>query len=182
VHVVADGLGGRTTAYDDILADCDRNGARLLPSILQSQGPADVVIIMLGTNDLKPTIHGKAIGARQGIKKLISLVKFHDWGRKYDAPKTLIVAPPPLCETSNRLYGALYAGQISESTMLADLYRELAAEAGCWFFDAGSVCTASPADGVHLTAQTTRTLGQALVPVVAQILESLQHLEQGAVA
>ena len=53
VNVIAEGLNGRTTAYDDHLADCDRNGATLLPTILHSHAPLDLVIIMLGTNDLR---------------------------------------------------------------------------------------------------------------------------------
>ena len=36
VHVVADGLNGRTTASDDHTADCDRNGARTLPTVLHT--------------------------------------------------------------------------------------------------------------------------------------------------
>jgi hypothetical protein len=31
VHVVADGLNGRTTAFDDLTGDCDRNGAAFCP-------------------------------------------------------------------------------------------------------------------------------------------------------
>ena len=54
VRVIPEGLNGRTTAFDDHLADCDRNGARILPTILQSHNPLDLVIIMLGTNDMKP--------------------------------------------------------------------------------------------------------------------------------
>ena len=34
VDVIAEGLNGRTTAFDDHLADDDRNGARLLPTLL----------------------------------------------------------------------------------------------------------------------------------------------------
>ena len=34
VQVIADGLNGRTTAFDDHLAGADRNGARLLPTVL----------------------------------------------------------------------------------------------------------------------------------------------------
>ncbi|MGO8077461.1 arylesterase, partial [Rhizobium leguminosarum] len=29
-RIIAEGLNGRTTAFDDHLADCDRNGARIL--------------------------------------------------------------------------------------------------------------------------------------------------------
>ena len=58
VVVIAEGLNGRTTAYDDHLADCDRNGARVLPTILQTHAPLDLIIIMLGANDMKPFICG----------------------------------------------------------------------------------------------------------------------------
>ncbi|MBP1845968.1 lysophospholipase L1-like esterase [Rhizobium petrolearium] len=170
VNVVAEGLGGRTTAYDDGLGDCDRNGARLLPTILHTHGPLDLVIIMLGTNDMKPMIHGTAIGARQGIRKLISLVRFHDWTRECEPPEILIVSPPGLCETANPLTGALYRGSIEESAMLASLYRDLADELGCGFFDAGSVAKTTPIDGIHLDAGNTRAIGRGLEPIVRMML------------
>ncbi|KJV10838.1 arylesterase [Elstera litoralis] len=171
VDVIAEGLGGRTTAYDDGLADCDRNGARLLPTLLQTHGPLDLVIIMLGTNDLKPIIHGTAIGARQGMKKLVSLVRFHDWGRAYKAPGILIVSPPPLCETNNPLFAPLFQGGVTEAQKLASLYADLADELGCAFFDAGTVARTTPVDGVHLDAENTRAVGRGLEPVVRRILE-----------
>ncbi|RWD43872.1 MAG: arylesterase, partial [Mesorhizobium sp.] len=34
IEVIAEGLNGRTTAFDDYLAGADRNGARTLPTIL----------------------------------------------------------------------------------------------------------------------------------------------------
>ncbi len=62
VRVIPEGLGGRTTAYDDHLADCDRNGARILPTLLHTHAPIDLVILLLGTNDLKPSVVGTAHG------------------------------------------------------------------------------------------------------------------------
>lgn len=170
VDVIAEGLGGRTTAYDDGLADCDRNGARLLPTLLQTHCPLDLVILMLGTNDLKPIIHGTAIGARQGMKKLVSLVRFHDWGQPFQAPEILIVSPPPLCETSNPLFAPLFRGGVAEAQKLASLYANLADELGCAFFDAGTVAQTTPVDGVHLDAVNTRAVGRGLEPVVRRIL------------
>ncbi|RVA20726.1 arylesterase, partial [Mesorhizobium sp. M7A.F.Ca.US.001.01.1.1] len=50
VEVIAEGLNGRTTAFDDHLAGADRNGARLLPTVLTTHAPIDLIVIMLGAN------------------------------------------------------------------------------------------------------------------------------------
>lgn len=172
VVIVAEGLNGRTTAYDDHLSDCDRNGARTLPTLLHSHGPLDLVIILLGTNDLKRGIGaGSAVGAISGVKRLISLVRHHDWHFGADEqPEILIVAPPLICETANPYFAAMYADAVEESKMLASLYRDLADEQECGFFDAGSVSVATPIDGVHLDAENTRALGRGLEPVVRMML------------
>jgi lysophospholipase L1-like esterase len=171
VNVIAEGLGGRTTAFDCGLADSDRNGARILPTLLESHAPLDLVILMLGTNDLKPYIHGSAMAAMRGIDKLVRLVRHHHWrSNDWDIPEILIVSPPLVCETADPVMGALYRGAIAESAMLASLYRDLADELGCGFFDAASVAKASPTDGVHLDADNTRAIGRGLEPVVRMML------------
>lgn len=168
VHVVAEGLNGRTTVYDDHLADCDRNGARLLPTILHSHAPVDLVIIMLGTNDLKG---GSAYHAMRGMERLVSLVRQHDWPfRDENVPDILIVSPPLVCETGDPVFGAMYRGAVDESRLLAPLYRDMADDLGCGFFDAASVSTATPVDGVHLDAANTRALGRGLEPIVRMML------------
>ncbi len=167
--VIAEGLNGRTTAYDDHLADCDRNGARILPTVLHSHAPVDLVILMLGTNDMKPFIAGSAVAAVQGMRRLVSLVQNHIWPLEMTDPHVLIVAPPPLCETLDQDFAASFTGGITQSSMLAPLYRELADETGCGFFDAASVARTTPVDGVHLDAADTKTLGTALAPAVRQM-------------
>lgn len=170
-RVHADGLRGRTTAYDEHLADCDRNGARTLPTSLYMHAPLDLVIIMLGANDMKPHIAGTAIAAMQGMRRLISIVKNHNPGMGDESrPDLLIVAPPPLCETADPEYAGMFAGGIKQSQMLSSLYADLADEQGVGFFDASSVAEASPVDGVHLDAANTRAIGKALVPVTTVML------------
>ncbi|MCE6077105.1 SGNH/GDSL hydrolase family protein [Agrobacterium vitis] len=170
VRVIAEGLNGRTTAYDDHLADCDRNGVRLLPSILETHKPLDLVILMLGTNDLKRGIQGTAIGATSGIKRLVKLVHQHDWGFDFEVPDVLIVSPPPIRETANVMFGAMFNHSIEEGGMLASMYRDAADELGCGFFDAGSVAKTTTMDGIHLDADNTRAIGRGLEPVVRMML------------
>nr|WP_210347792.1 SGNH/GDSL hydrolase family protein [Agrobacterium rosae] len=171
VNVVAEGLNGRTTAYDDHLADCDRNGARILPTLLHSHAPLDLVIIMLGTNDLKRGIgSGNAVGAVKGVERLINLVRSHVWSFDDEQPEILIVSAPHICETGNETFAAMYAGAIEQSQMMGSLYRDLADDKGCGFFDAASVAVTTPVDGVHLDAENTRAIGRGLEPVVRMML------------
>jgi lysophospholipase L1-like esterase len=170
VNVIAEGLNGRTTAYDDHLADCERNGVKLLPSVLESHKPLDLVILLLGTNDMKRGIAGTAIGATKGIDRLIKLIRLHDWGFGFEVPEILIVAPPAVCETANTHFAAMFRDARDESAMLASFYRDLADETGCGFFDAGSVAQTSALDGIHLDAENTRAIGRCLEPVVRMML------------
>lgn len=169
-RVIAEGLNGRTTAFDDWTADGDRNGARLLPTILETHKPLDLVILFLGANDMKPAICGSAQASRSGMARLIALIRGHDWGFSYSAPAVLVVAPPPLCATANADFAAMFAGAPEESRRLAGFYRQLAAETGAGFFDAGTVAQATPLDGVHLDAAATQAVGRALAPAVRALL------------
>ncbi|TWG95573.1 lysophospholipase L1-like esterase [Mesorhizobium sp. J18] len=166
IRVIAEGLNGRTTAFDDYAAGADRNGARLLPTILMSHAPLDMVIVMLGTNDMKPFICGHAIGAKQGMRRLVDIIRGHDYPVEQAKPQIILVSPPVICETGNPDFSALFGGGIAESRKLAGLYASLAEEIGCGFFDAGSVAQTTSLDGVHLDATNTRAIGEALAPIL----------------
>jgi lysophospholipase L1-like esterase len=169
-RVIPEGLNGRTTAFDDHVAGADRNGARLLPSILTTHTPVDLVILMLGSNDMKPFICGHAVGAKQGMQRLVDIVRSHDYPIEQPVPEILLVAPPPLCRAEKPDYSAMYDGSIEESRKLSALYARLADETGCAFFDAGTVAATTTLDGVHLDAENTRALGKGLTAIVCGML------------
>lgn len=171
-RVIPEGLGGRTTAFDDHLANSDRNGARILPTLLASHSPLDLVIIMLGTNDLKPAIHGRAQTASHGIRRLMQVVRGHFVEPGQTVPQMLIVAPPLIGETDNVDMLMHFGGDvaIAESREFARHYRMRAEEYGAAFFDASTVAVPDPADGVHLDPANTRAIGEGLVPVVKSLL------------
>jgi lysophospholipase L1-like esterase len=170
-HVMAEGLRGRTTAFALNQADCDRNGAAILPTLLFTHAPLDLVIIMLGTNDLQTIVCGKAVGALQGMRRLVEIVQNHSHRVKgRGAPKVLIVAPPHLTGTDDLFFADLFEDMVAQSRKIAPYYAALAAEMGAGFFDAATAASASPIDGVHLDAANTRAIGAALAPVVRDIL------------
>ena len=170
VQVIAEGLNGRTTAFDEYVAGADRNGARILPTVVMTHTPIDLIIFLLGTNDMKPWIHGNPVAAKQGMQRLIEIVRSHDYG--WPPPQILIVAPPVAGHTENAEYRAMFAGAEAASKQLAPLFAALAKETGCGFFDAAAVATTTPLDGIHLDAKNTRKIGEALAPIVRAMLET----------
>jgi lysophospholipase L1-like esterase len=169
VRVISDGLGGRTTAYDEYTGPCDRNGSRALPVALGCHMPLDLVILMLGTNDLKQAVHGTAFGAASGIKRLIQIVHCFPFDKPgMRMPKVLVVAPPHVREAGG---GPPAAGRsIAQSQLFAALYRQMAADHGAAFADAAVYCTASQDDGVHLDRENTEALGRGLVAPIRTAL------------
>lgn len=171
VRVIPDGLNGRTTAFDDHLSAADRNGAKTLATALLTHAPLDLVIIMLGANDMKPWIHGSPFTAKYGMLRLVEIVRGTDYGFGWQAPKILLVSPPAVSRTDHAEFKEFFAGGDVGSQHLARLYAELAEMTGCGFFDAGSVASTTPLDGVHLDAENTRAIGRGIVPVVRTMLE-----------
>jgi lysophospholipase L1-like esterase len=169
-QVIAEGLNGRTTVFDDHMLAGDLNGARVLPTLLASHSPLDLVVIMLGSNDMKPWVNGTARGAARGMKRLVEIIRSHPYAFEAPAPRVVLVSPPLISATDNADFAEMFAGGISSSGELAKRYEEVADETGCGFFDAATVAKTTPLDGVHLDAENTRAIGRALAPVVRTIL------------
>lgn len=168
--VISEGLNGRTTIFDDYAAGADRNGARILPTILMTHVPVDLIVLMLGSNDMKPWIAGHAQAAKQGMQRLVDIIRRFDYPLNEEPPEILIVSPPVIRETADPDFAARFGPGIAQSKMLATLYSDLADEIGCGFFDAGSAAQASPIDGVHLDAENTRAIGHGIEPVARMML------------
>lgn len=169
-RIVVEGLNGRTTGFDDHLGGTDRNGLRLLPTLLTTHGPLDLVIVMLGTNDLKPFVCGRAIGARAGMQRIIEIVRRHEYPLAAAAPGIVVVAPPPPRAAADPIFQEQFSGAVEEGAKLATYYRELAATYGCAFFDAAEAAVTSPIDGIHLDVENTRAIGTGIAPVVRRAL------------
>jgi lysophospholipase L1-like esterase len=169
-RVIEEGMNGRTTVFPDPVDIAERNGAVALPMLLTTHQPLDLVIIMLGTNDIKYANRCRAFDASMGMTRLIEIVQRFPWIRTASPPQILIMAPPALCKTNDEWFNDLWGHAIEESKLFAKHYARVAEEMGVHFFDAGTVSKTDPTDGGHLDAASTQALGKALVPVVKKIL------------
>ena len=144
----------------------------MLPTLLESHSPLDLVIIMLGTNDLKPFFGRTAQEAGNGMRRLVQIIRGH-YVRPGDVmPQIILVAPPHISNSDHAEMIPHFGGTsvIAESQNFAKWYKLRADEYGTGFFDASTVAMAHPADGVHLDPQNTRAIGEGLVPLVKTTL------------
>jgi CubicO group peptidase (beta-lactamase class C family)/lysophospholipase L1-like esterase len=175
-EIIEEGLSGRTTDLPDPserqLTGAGLDGSAYLPAAIASHLPLDLVVIMLGSNDLKTSFDRSPEEIGAGMRRLIEQVQAMNraaW-TEYPAPKILVVAPPPMSETE-RFPAAAFANAVEKSRQLAAVYAKVAAEAGVQFLDAGTLTAADGMDGLHLTAAAHRKLGQAMA---ARIRDCLQ--------
>jgi lysophospholipase L1-like esterase len=89
--VIEEGMCGRSVVYDDPVEDyqCGRN---YLISCIQSHTPVDLLIMMLGTNDLKKRFFLPACDIAKGVGGLADLVRKASYPCGYHAPQILLIA------------------------------------------------------------------------------------------
>ena len=94
-EVLEEGHPGRTTTVHDDPIEGLHNGLKALPVCLETHMPLDLVILMLGTNDLKHRFSVTAADVADSIEVLVRGVHRSEAGHGGAAPAVLVVAPPP---------------------------------------------------------------------------------------
>lgn len=175
-NVVAEGLGGRTTIYAREGEEF-KNGESFLLTCLRSHRPLDLVIIMLGTNDLQVKKDITAEELPNGISRLVDIVQQDKVaGRSApEPPKVLIIAPVDVRPSSPEGRVLVYDKFRREigrelSLMFPEVYRKVAEEKGCFFLNAQEHAVPGPADGVHLDPESHVRLGKAVAEMVRTVI------------
>ena len=167
--VIEEGLNGRTTVWPDPVEGEYKNGKASLMALLESHQPLDLVIIMLGTNDLKMRFGVPARDIAYSAGVLVELVQHTGFGPGGAAPQVLLMSPAPTAPLSER-FTEMFTGAPEKSRQLGQWYRQVAQEYGCHFMDAGEIVVSSPSDGIHLDKSEHLKLGQAVAAHVRDIL------------
>ena len=165
--IVEEGLSGRTTVWDDPL-EPHRNGRKLLLPTLLTHQPLDLVIIMLGTNDLKHRLNASAAEIAAGAGMLADIVAGSGCGPDGRAPQTLLVCPAPIAEVDQ--FDDEFEGGAEKSRRLAGHFAAIAEARSCAFLDAGALIESSDVDGIHLDEPQHAALGAAIANHVRPLL------------
>ncbi|PZQ99548.1 MAG: hydrolase [Cereibacter sphaeroides] len=163
-HVIEEGLPGRTTVHDDPIEGEHRNGLSVLPAILNSHAPIDVVILMLGTNDLKERFSVNAMDISLSLERLVEAIRASGAGPGQTAPGVILVAPPPILEVDD--LGAIFRGGAQKSLDLSERIEASAQRLGVPFIDAADLIGVSEIDGIHYDEAAQVALAAAFAQTV----------------
>jgi lysophospholipase L1-like esterase len=162
-QVINFGLPGRTTIWNDPFLE-GRNGLSYLQAALETFGPVDILIIMLGTNDLKRYFNVGAYEAAKGVEKLIEKSKMPN-NHGFPHPTLVIIAPPNILSPVGTK-AENFDGAIEKSQHFHHYYQDVAVHNKCLFLNAAGVLQPSVVDGVHLDAQANEQLAQAIQTLI----------------
>lgn len=165
--LIEEGLPGRTAQWGDAVMGPIMNGIDGLKIALQSHGPIDWLVIMLGTNDAKARFGASPELITGGIAALLDIAQSPEMQVRHGGFHILLVCPPPAMEgvgpIADQFYGANRRG-----LALPELYRNLAEARGVRFLDAGVHMAVSPIDGVHFDEANHALLADAVAATLAK--------------
>ena len=163
--VIEEGLSGRTTVFVDALHE-SMDAVSVAYPVLMAHEPVDLLVIMLGTNDVKERFGVGAPGIAVGMERLIKKCKSVEcWGKH--APNILIVCPPPIEEPFLDI--VMGNGCVEKSEALAQYLAPVAERNGCHFFDARG-CEFNNVDHMHLSRRGHAQLAEKLAALVPTLV------------
>lgn len=171
--VVEEGLSGRTTVFEDPLYE-GLDALHYLYPCLKSHEPVSLLIIMLGTNDVKERLSASPFAISLGMRRLVQKAYTVDCWGPGGTPKVLVIAPPPIGEgvVHSDVADEMGHGALEKSRRVPEAYRKICQENGFLFLDAAELgVTFNQVDFMHLTSQSHRILAQALAQRIPALCE-----------
>ena len=165
-RLVEEGLNGRTTRWDDPI-ETGRNGLTYLRPCIESHRPLDLIVIMLGTNDLKRRFDLSASDIAQSAAELAEMASRLAQAPDGSHAKVLLVAPPAV--TTLTEFDQMFDGAREKSRQFSHYYQLAAGWHHLPFFDAGAVIVSSEKDGIHFDPEEHCKLGEALADEVQRL-------------
>ena len=167
--IIEEAQNGRTTMWDDPCESVSKNGLRHLPVILESHAPIHLVIVMLGTNDLKSYFNMDANAIAHGCGVLVDRILESKAGAGGASPKVLQVTPAAVTDEPSP-FGHIFDKAAAVSAGFEIAYTEIAEARGIPFIHAGDYARCPVPDTIHIDQKGHEALGKAIARKVESLL------------
>jgi len=167
-EVIEEGLNSRTLISDDKRAGKEgRNGHDYLIPCLDSHDPLDLVVIMLGTNELKDIYKNTPETIAELLEEYFVKIILSRKSQFQDKYPQLIIVSLPVVDETTYYAAARYLGGAEKSKKLSPLYQEIARRNNCGFVDGSRLKVG--VDGVHLVAESQIELAKLIQQEISKI-------------
>lgn len=166
-EIIEEGLNSRTTVLDDPLTGEGKNGKKYLIPCLETHNPIDMVILFLGSNDLKERFNLTPKKIALNIEELIKIIQKKAIDREGESSKIILISPPFVDETVQSTQKN-YKGAEEKSKKLAPFYQKVAEKYGCSFVNIAKYVTPHKIDGCHLSKESHDKIAEVLTKKVQE--------------
>lgn len=168
--IIEEGCNGRTAVFEDPWEGW-KNGFDYLKPCLNSHKPIDIVILMLGSNDLKTTFHATAKEIADGVEVLVDTIQKFTLEKQGFKPVIILLSPPEIGENicDSAFHYAFDESSIVRSKELPDEYRQVARRKDCLFCKTSDYIKPSQADSLHLMPEEHKKLAKILKEIIVKI-------------
>ncbi len=168
-RVIPEGLNGRTTVLEDPVEEWRCGKLHLIP-LLDSHAPLDLVIILLGTNDLKKRFSVGPFDIAEGAGVLVGKTLAQKNAFRNAEPKVILVCPPRLGKVEETIFKDMFGGGEEISKQLPEYFEKVANLHGVSYINADDIVKTSAIDGVHWDKGEHRKFGKKLAKKVKEII------------
>ena len=153
-NVIEEGLNGRTTNVNE-KEEHDlgyyrpyRSAMDLLSILIETNSPLDLIVVMLGTNDLKTNFNQSPQIIAKNMRLVCESIISNDY---FQSKSLILVAPTHINENSPNLLDS-FIGTTSASQSFANSYKKISDDLNLIFLDASESVKTNEIDGLHWDA------------------------------
>nr|WP_294666831.1 SGNH/GDSL hydrolase family protein [uncultured Blautia sp.] len=169
-YIIEEGLGGRTTVWDDPVEEY-KNGKKYLLPCLDSHKPLDLVVIMLGTNDLKSRFSVSPFEIGTSMENLVKTILKSDAGIDFKAPKILLVTPVPIHSVDRPMdLDQMLPDMEKRSKALSYYYEDIAKRYEIAYLNPDGMVEVNDTDGIHYTEKGHAQMAELMADKIKKIL------------
>ena len=150
-NVIEEGLNGRTTNVNE-KQDHGlgyfrpfRSAMDLLSVLIETNSPLDLIIVMLGTNDLKTNFNQSSEMIAKNMRLVCESIIDNDY---FQSKSIILVSPTHINEESPNLLDS-FIGTTQASQSFSNSYRKISDALNLHFVDASESVKTNKIDGLH---------------------------------
>ena len=174
-EIFEEGQNGRTIANEDPWEGGTKCGMDYVLPMIETKKPIDLLIIMLGSNDLKTKFNLPAADIAGSLMTMLMKIKgYCEYFIGCPDMKILIISPPALSEPFEESYFATFFDDrdvVGRSKELATWYKQVADQFGCYFLNATDKVSAGSVDHLHLDPEGHKLMAQLVKDKIEEIFK-----------